>query len=355
MMMPSRGRSSLAQFRLRRRSCSLSQRFISSAVLNALLPSEHYVHNLGTTYYPRVTASQMTRDIKKVCNNQDASEADLRTWFGNGRNLVAYQRIIERGQLEDRDKSSKGNANQQEVIEAHKTIYRASLKLNNQFALARSCVQDVVDHDMNRKERAIKLLAKLRETNLPAAYFIVGNMYASTGKIREAMAEFRKCISAAKAHVDAAPKVDKQYYDYDREIDYSHMVKSYFLLGMMNEYAGDLWNARVSYLKALELQAFSNEILPEMEVSASNFLHVMAEWEGSIEATEHYALKSSMHASMYGLLSMSRFARRYDENSLWRQKWLETQRVQELLDQHFKVVLMSPHMTPVAQMEDKSS
>ncbi|KAK9240128.1 hypothetical protein V1525DRAFT_337499 [Lipomyces kononenkoae] len=354
-MMPSRGHSSLAQFRLRSRSCSASHRFISSAVLKGLLPSDNYIHNLGNTYYPRVTATQMTREIKKLCDNRDASEAELRAWFGNGRNLVAYQRIIERGRLEDPYMSKSGEANQQEIIEAHKTIYRASLNLNNQFALARLCVQDVIDNDMNRKERAIKLLANLRATNLPAAYFIVGNMYASTGKINEAIAEFKKCISAAKAHVDAAAKVDKEYYDYDREIDYSHMVKCHFLLGMMHEYAGDLWNARVSYLEALDLQAFSREILPEMEVSASNFLHVMAECEGSNEATEHYALKSSMHANMFGLMSMGRFARRYDENSLWEHKWLETTRVQGLMDTHLKVALMSPHMKPVATMKEKSS
>ncbi|KAK9488631.1 hypothetical protein V1527DRAFT_106119 [Lipomyces starkeyi] len=353
-MMPSRGHSPLAQFRSLPRSCRFSQRFISSAVLKALLPSDHYTHTLGKTYYPQVTTTQITRDIKKLCDKPDTSAEELQTWFGNGRKLVAYQRIIERGQLEDRYKSSPGNVRNEEVIGAHKTIYRASLKLNNQFALARFCVQDVIDRDINRKERAIKLLAKLRETNLPAAYFIIGNMYASTGKIKEAISEFTKCISAAKAHVDAAPKLDREYYDYDREIDYSHMVKCHFLLGMMHEYAGDLWNARASYLKALDLQAFSKEILPEMEISASNFLHVMAEWEGSTEATEYYALKSSMHANMFGLLSMSRFARRYDENPLWEHKWLETQRVQQLMDMHLNVAVMSPHMMPVATMEEKS-
>ncbi|KAJ8103944.1 hypothetical protein POJ06DRAFT_9797 [Lipomyces tetrasporus] len=353
-MMPSRGRSSLTPFRSFSRICGSSKRFISTAVLRALLPSDKYTYLLGKTYYPQITTTQITRDVKKLCHNPDASIEQLRSWFGSGRNLVAYQRIIERGQLEDRYKSSPGNVKQEEVIEAHKTIYRASLKLNNQFALGRLCVQDVIDHDLQRKERAIKLLAKLRDTNLPAAYFIIGNMYASTGKIGEAIAEFSKCIRAAKAHVDAAPKVDKEYYDYDREIDYSHMVKCHFLLGMMHEYAGDLWNARVSYLQALDLQAFSKEMLPEMEIAASNFLSVMAEWEGSTEATEHYALKSSMQANMYGLLSMSRFARRYDENPLWEHKWLETQRVQQLMDMHLKVAVMSPHMIPVATMEDKS-
>ncbi|KAK9469676.1 hypothetical protein V1512DRAFT_256793 [Lipomyces arxii] len=355
-MMPSRGTSCLllsiqkTPFATCTRSIAVLKqqiRLASERSVKIVLPSPTFIKELGRTFDPPVSPRQLDNDIDKLVGTPDIKPEQLKTWFGNGRNLVAYQRIIERSLLEDPQRKPS-----QEMTDSYTILFRASLVVNNQLAISRQCMTDLVARDQTRKDKGLKVLAELKDTNLPAAFFLTGNMYADNRLYDNAIVEFKKCISASKAHLDAKPKLEMLDYDYDREIDFSHMVKSTFMLGKVYEEVQDYYSARTHYLEALALQEVSKEKIPPMEIMALNFLATLAEWENNEQTAQYYALRSAMRGNMYGLSSMAKYVQRYESDQKWTQVWSETYQIQNLLDRNLKIAIISPEFKPVAVVID---
>ncbi|KAK9452038.1 uncharacterized protein V1518DRAFT_410213 [Limtongia smithiae] len=338
-----------ANVRPRLSECIITQsRSLSVTAARDVLPSQRFTDHLGKQFYPQLGHRNLEQDVTKLCRSPEADRSELEKMFGDGRKLIAYLRILERARLEDG--SHKRQLTESDVVagtELYKSIYQAAIKLRNQLALARSCVLDVMDKDMARQTRGRKLLLRLRDTNLPAAYYICGNMHASAKQYDKAIEQFMNCIRAAKSHVEAKPKDDQAYYDYDREVDYSYMIRSHFMIGVAGEHMEDILLARKHYIEAIDLREISGESLPQLEIMAYNFLSVLAEWEHNPLAMEYFGLKSAQAGNVYGLLSVMRVGRRYDEDPKWSQKWQEVFRIQSLIDSNMHVTIQSPKFEPV--------
>ncbi|KAK9382252.1 uncharacterized protein V2V93DRAFT_181583 [Kockiozyma suomiensis] len=322
----------------------------SSTDVVTVIPSPTFIDSLGRRFHPEISSRKMIHDLKRLLSIDETDKGKLNEWFGDGRKLVSYMRIIERGFQEDTSRAKQRMTTRESMAETVELVHkltRVSVTLGNQYAIARRCMGDIMKPDEKINTRARNVLIKLRDTNLAFAYFICGNLFMSGKQYDKAAEEYQNAISAAKAHVEASAKDDMAYYDYDREADFSCMLQSHFMLGQVGELTQDIELARQNYIKGVELREISGELLQPFEVAAANYLSVVAEWEHNPAAMEYYGIKSAMSGNVYGILATTRVGKRYDEDPRWAQKWQEVLQIQGMADSNIHVTLQSPSLAPM--------
>ncbi|KAK7204371.1 hypothetical protein BZA70DRAFT_268219 [Myxozyma melibiosi] len=334
------------------RMASSSSSSATEAGLAKVLPSANFVAQIGRQFQPAIKPRAMQQDLSALVEVQDANTEleGLKARFGDGRRLVAYLRVLERGMQEETSAEKIKSASVAGMMATSALIQKITatgVVLGNQYALGRKCLGEVMSRDAETRARAREVLVKLRETNLPLAYFVCGNLFMSSEQYDRARAEYESGIRAAEAHVDASEADDAKFYDYDREADFSCMVQSHLMLGQLGERTKDVRLARRHYEAGLELRAVSGEKLAPLEVAAANYLSIVAEWEYNPRAMEHYGMKSAMAGNVYGILATVRVGKRFDEDSRWARKWQEVLTVQSMLASDMHLTLQSPELKPV--------
>ncbi|KAK9454695.1 hypothetical protein V1511DRAFT_500727 [Dipodascopsis uninucleata] len=324
----------------------LSIRNISSVELQqTALPGKFYVNSLGGTFSPKITYNQMTKELVYLTKLTRLDKEELSKRYGSGRDLVSMMRIFERSIMEDMAGKT-ALFSVERFRRAFSRLLEVSLYLNNQYSLAMTCNRAI--HTKNHKARsdAGNKLALLRQSNLPLAFYLTGQMRVGAGRLDDAIQEFNKCIQASTAHVNATEKIDKEFYDYDREVDFSLRMKSHLELGNIYEKIDDWLSARSHYTKALEQLALSKE-KTILEVWAYNFLASMAVFQGNAEAARHFALLSAMRGNADGLNAITTIESTFGENDLTTENWNDISKLSSLILADKSVTIRSPSLKPI--------
>ncbi|KAK9481253.1 hypothetical protein V1514DRAFT_323358 [Lipomyces japonicus] len=320
------------------------RRSLSTQTVKSVLPSKKFVTNLGRTHSPVYSYNEVVKDITYITNNT-ISDKELKKLFGDGRKLINYFRLIERGVMDDIGRTDLANA--ETMRSCLKTIFKLALRLNNQYALAMKCARDLQaskddDHD-DARHRALTILETLSEANLPSAFFFLAEHYAQQKNFTKAIEEYEKCMQAAQAHVDASQKVDLEFYDYDREVDFSYIARTNFRLGVLYFTKGDLLKMRNHCVTALEQVDFSKEVMIQFERESCDLLAVLARREGNLSAMEYYASRSAMKGSLLSFRLMADFMNQTDPDPRWAMLWRQGSLIKERITAGKPVVIQTPH------------
>ncbi|KAK9462680.1 uncharacterized protein V1516DRAFT_670881 [Lipomyces oligophaga] len=340
---------------------------VDRAQLQRSLPSSEYVDRLGGRMNPRVTAGEMMRDVTKLLalssealkSQSPLNHEKLKSAFpkdAEGRRLASYMRILERAQVEDKPPIPRRFARflaprggLPVTDEARKTrmlvssiLRKAATLLGNNYAMAVHCGsllkrQAQEKSGLKAVAKARALIGKLRDTNLPAAFYICGVMYQSSGNYDLAKSEFQKCIASAQAHVDTDPKTEKKDYDYDRDIDFGFLFRAHFHLGQIAELQNDLATARSYYIQVLQMRRVSEEFVLYIDRNISEFFQAEADIEQDFDSLEYYTRRLGRYASDSRVYKLATAYRQIEDESVFAHK---TEFIEDILDPHSTLLSM---------------
>ena len=200
-------------------------------------------------------------------------------------------------------------------------LFEQATKKDSSFALAYAGIADACldmyghekDTSWSQKARAAALHAQALNDDLPEIHFALGNVYLTTGKTNEAVAELKRALELAPNSDEgyrrlgdaylAAKKPDDALQAYQRAVE----VNPYFWLNF--NHLGGAYVELGKYDKALEAFRSVVNLMPDYPTGYENLgvtYYQMGKWNDCVPALEK-ALQLQPSASIYSNLGTAYF------------------------------------------------
>ncbi len=206
-------------------------------------------------------------------------------------------------------------------VKAALDLFEQATKKDASFALAYAGIADASldmydyekDTSWSLKAQAAAQHAQALNDDLPEIHFALGNVYLTTGKTNEAVAELQKALALAPNSDEgyrrladaylAAKKPEQALQAYHRAIE----VNPYFWLNF--NHLGDAYFELGQYDKALEAFRSVVNLVPDYSIGYENVgatYYFMGKWDDCVPAFEK-ALQLQPSASVYSNLGTAYF------------------------------------------------